>query len=351
MKDDSLFDLQTRLEKINETGHFLLELDELIPWKHFRQIVEKIDKKERKSTAGRKPFDRVMMLKIVFLQELYGLSYEQVEFQIRDRLSFSQFLGIGFSDNVPDKNTLWDFREALARHNVIDKIFKKFEKYLVKQGYTAKKGTLVDASFNQVPRQRNTREENEKIKEDDGDDLWDDEPHKKSQKDIDARWTKKNDTNYYGYKNHVGVDAKHKLIRTQQVTPANVHDSQVLLKLLDANNSSKEVFADAAYSGAELDAAMRSRGFRPKVQRKGNRGRSLTRWEQQGNRTRSKMRARVEHVFGTMAMQFGSSLLRTIGGVRAEFAIKTRNTLYNMSRLISLERLSHRRRAEKLRTT
>ncbi len=98
-------------------------------------------------------------------------------------------------------------------------------------------GKIIDASFVEAPRQRNSRENNQQIKEGKGEGLWTDEPNKKRQKDIDARWTKKNNQHYYGYKNHAKVDAGSKLIERYEITDASVHDSQALDALLDKNKT------------------------------------------------------------------------------------------------------------------
>jgi IS5 family transposase len=97
-------------------------------------------------------------------------------------------------------------------------------------------GKIIDASFVEVPRQRNKVSENEQIKEGKGEDLWKDKPNKKRQKDIDARWTKKDKTTYFGYKNHIKQDGNSKLITKYEVTSAEVHDSNATAPLLDEND-------------------------------------------------------------------------------------------------------------------
>ena len=158
----------------------------------------------------------------------------------------------------------------------------------------------MDASLVSVPVQRNTREENARIKAGEVPAHWDkdDAKAKRRQKDVQARWTKKRGKSYYGYKNHVNVDRRHKLIRKYAVSAANVHDSQLLDTLLDEGNSSKALWADSAYHSSDQEARLRARRYRSHIQRKGSRHQPLTAREQQGNRTRAKVRVRVEHVFG-----------------------------------------------------
>ena len=181
-----------------------------------------------------------------------------------------------------------------------------------------------------VSRQRNRRDENKQFKEGQVPDGWTD--NKKRQKDTDARWLKKNGQNHYGYKNHIDVDVEHKLIRDYEVTPASVHDSEVIEELLDEENTSRDVWGDSAYNGEAHREMLTKRGFRGHFQRKGCRHKKLTEREKQGNHTRSKTRSRVEHIFGIQAQRAGSLIVRTIGLVRAKAKIGLRNLAYNIDR-------------------
>lgn len=138
------------------------------------------------------------MFKVMFVQRLYGLSDEQVEYQIKDRTGFRDFLGIVTVDDVPDARTIWKYREELTRSGAYDELFKRFYEHLQSLGLIVNEGKIIDASFVVSPRQRNTREENKAIKKGEGDSLWNDNPHKKYHKDIDARWTKKGRETFYG---------------------------------------------------------------------------------------------------------------------------------------------------------
>jgi transposase, IS5 family len=141
---------------------------------------------------------------------------------------------------------------------------------------------------------------------------------------------------FFGYKNHVSIDAGHKFIRSYEVTDASVHDSQVFTELLDPGNTSKDVWADSAYRSEESLQELQAQGFRERLQRKGCRHKKLTAREQQGNRSRAKIRSRVEHVFGVMAMRTGSTLMRGIGIIRIRAKIGLRNLAYNVSRFALL---------------
>ena len=325
-----LFDWHDRLGKLDKNEDPLLQLDTLIDWEQFRPTLEQIRKAKTKSSPGRKYYDVILMFKILIIQSLYNLSDDAVEFQILDRLSFMRFLKLGLGDRVPDSKTIWLFREQLTKAKLIDPLFNEFDTFLKNNGYSAKKGQIVDASIISAPKQRNSRDENQKIKQGEIPDDW--KIAKKRQKDTDARWTKKNGKSYYGYKNHIAVDVKYKLIRNYAVTDASVHDSNVFEELLDNSNSSRDVWADSAYRSKESIKQLEEQGFRDHLQRKGNRNKKLTEWERQGNRTRLKVRSRVEHIFGVQSMIAGNLILRTIGFVRAQAKISLRNLAYNMSR-------------------
>jgi IS5 family transposase len=329
-----LFNLQdNRLEKL---GNPLVELEQAIDWEGFRQILETAQHKERKSNAGAPAKDVVMMFKGLVIQNLYGLSDEQLEYQIEDRRSFQSFLGLSKHQRAPDQKTFWAFRNRLSALELIESLFEQFSSQLNNAGYLARKGQIIDASLVPAPIQRNSREENGKIKEGDAPDEWS-EP-KRRQKDTDARWTKKNGKSHYGYKNHIEIDNGKKLIRKYKITDASVHDSNIFEELLDSSNSNKDVWADSAYRSQEKEAKLKASGYRSKVQRKGCKNKPLTDREQQGNRTRSKVRSRVEHIFGAQS-NLRKKAIRSIGIVRANTEIGMMNLVYNMRRFCFLERV------------
>lgn len=331
---NGFFDIHFRLDELKHAGDPLIKINEIINWELFRSELEKIYDKERKTTAGRKHFDVVLMFKILILQNLYNLSHENIEFHINDRLSFMRFLNLNLDDKVPDAKTIWLFEQNLTKLKLTKKLFKKFDEYLRKNGFKAREGQIVDASIVSVPKQRNKREENAEIKEGKTPEDWNDK--KRSHKDTDARWVKKNGKSFYGFKNHVQVDVKHKFVRDYEVSDAALHDSNIFEEILDETNSNKDVYADSAYQSKETVDSLKSKGFRPKIQRKGKRNKPLTNWEKQGNRTRSKTRCRVEHIFGVQAMTAGNLLLRSIGIKRAKTKIGLRNLAYNLKRYATL---------------
>jgi len=337
------YDVDKRLEAISAKGDPLEVINATVPFESFRSEIEgvvRLAPEARKSNAGRKPYDAVLMFKVLVLQTLYNLADEQLEYLIRDRLSFMRFLDLGLEDRVPDATTVWLFREALARAGVVEKLFARFGQHLEAKGYIARGGQIVDASIVGAPKQRNSREENEAIKAGRTPAGWEQQPAKNAQKDKDARWTKKHGQSFYGYKNHIGVDAKHKLIRRYAETDASVHDSQKLDAVLDRSNTGKDVWADSAYRSAEIEAKLKAQGYKSRIHARAARNRPLTQRAQSANTTRSRVRARVEHVFGHQENSMAGKIVRTIGMARARVKIGMMNLVYNMRRLVQLERVA-----------
>jgi IS5 family transposase len=327
------FDLTNRYDALTEKGDPLESLAQHIPWARFRKTLAK---SLRRSKCGRPPFDAILMFKVLVVQALYNLSDDQTEYQIRDRLSFMRFLGLDLHQRIPDAKTIWLFRETLARAGVVDTLFKQFDTYLAGQGFQARGGQLIDASLIPVPKQRNTREENATVQAGECPADWEAQPAKRRQKDTDARWTKKHGVSHFGYKNHVNVDKQHKLIRRYTVTDAAVHDSQVLEEVLQPKTAGRDVWGDAAYRSEEIEGELKKRKLRSKIQYKGYRDKPLTAQQKEVNRGRSRIRARVEHVFGHHVTAMGGKLLRTIGRVRARTKIGLKNLTYNFQRFLGL---------------
>jgi len=337
-----LFDKQENLSKLSVKGNPLERLSKVIDFEMFRDLLEsRLLNVNKKSNAGCKPYDVLMMFKLIILQRYYGLGDEQIEYQILDRMSFKHFLGLESGDKVPDEKTVWLFRENLTKTGLAEDLFEMFHTCLEQKGMILNEGKMVDASFTIAPRQRNTREENQMIKSGKGDELWNDHPHKKRHKDIDARWTKKNGETFYGYKDHVKVDAKSKFIDKYTVTDASVHDSQPLEALLEQEKDRNQDFhADSAYTGKEQDKVIARNRMNNKVHEKGYRNKSLTEEQKASNREKSKVRARVEHVFGFMEQSMKGLYLRSVGMFRAKAIIGLINLTYNLFRYEQVVRLN-----------
>lgn len=337
------FDANDRLEALSAKGDPLEAIDALVPWESFRADIEAVvltPEDAKKSKAGRKPIDAMVMFRMLILQSLYNLSDDQAEYQVRDRYSFTRFLKLGIEDRIPDGTTLWLFREKLAKTGLIEKLFEQFGRHLEAKGYIARAGQMVDATIVAVPKQRNTREDNEAVKSGETPEGWEQQPAKNRQKDKDARWTKKHGKSFFGYKNHVNADARHKLIRGYDVTDASVHDSQKLDDLLNTTNTSRDVYADSAYRSAETETRLDKRGFRSRIHSRASRNHPLSDAQVEANRKKSKVRVRIEHIFGAQENAPGGRIIRTIGAVRARAKIGLQNFVYNVRRLVILERMA-----------
>jgi len=325
-----LFDKEETSEKLSKLGNPLEKLHKVIDFEMFRSVLEtNILNHEKKNNSGQKPYDVVLMFKIILLKRFYNLSDEQAEYQINDRLSFKDFLGLKSGDKVPDSRTIWLFQENLIQKNLEEKLFALFHKFLDDLGLFVNAGKIVDASFVEVPRQRNKKEENAKIKAGEGDELWNEQPRKKSQKDIDARWTQKGGEKFYGYKDHAKVDTKSKLIDTYGVTSAEVHDSQPLEKLIRDEDKGQKLHADSAYTGEPIDKMLKEKEIIPQIIERGVRGKPLTDEQKENNRIKSQVRCLCEHVFGYVTNSMHDFYIKSIGFLRAKGVIGLINLVYN----------------------
>jgi len=287
-----------------------------------------------KGPGGRLPYDYVLRFKVLVIQSLYNLSDDAMEFQLNDRRTFQRFIGLDDKDSIPDAKTIWSWRETLTQKKTFEKLFKKFWQMLEEKDIVANSGSIIDATFVDKPRQRNSHDENDDIKNGKTPEQWEKPGNeaKLRQKDVDARWTKKNDETHYGYKNHIKVDEKTKLITKAITTDASVHDSQALEKLLDKKDEGKIIYADSAYVGEENTNKILKKKALPNICEKGFRNHPLTLKQKSNNRIKSKTRVRVEHVFGFMTMSMGGIWIRSVGFVRAEAQNILKNLVYNMHR-------------------
>lgn len=332
-----LFDYEYQLDRINAHKPPLQKLDSVIDWEWFRSSLEAALHVEPKAPGGRPPYDRLLMFKILILQKYYNLSNEQTEFQIKDRLSFMQFLGLQIGDDVPDQNTIQLFKEKLASHDLSQTLFDLFAQKLIEHNIVAREGSIVDASFVEVPKQRNTKEENADIKKDAVPLTFGKNKAKLAQKDCDARWTKKNNESYYGYKNHVNADMKTKLITQYSTTSAAPHDSTQTENLLDEKDT--VAYADSAYRSETIETYLASIGCKSHIHEKGYRNKPLDIEQQLRNQMKSKIRARVEHIFGFMTNSMNNALnMRAIGFKRIHSEVGLLNLIYNLCRYEQLVR-------------
>lgn len=346
------FDIDERYAKLSEAGDPLERLTQVVDFEVFRHQLKAALNRSDRSKGGRPPYDPILMFKVLVLQALYNLSDDQAEFQIRDRLSFMRFLGLGLSDPAPDAKTIWLFRELLVRAEAMEKLFARFEDAVRDKGYFAMGGQIVDATIVEAPRQHNSDGEKADLKAGKVPAEWQEKPAKLAQKDRDARWTLKRGRKAmvrpdgakveelvvpsFGYKNHVSTDKRFGFVRRYLITSAAAHDSRPFPELLDKNNMAASVWADTAYRSARNERFMSRHGFVSKVHFRKPKGKPLPERHRKANAARSKVRSAIEHIFATEKHRFGL-FVRTIGKARAAIKIGMVNLVYNFSRLAWLE--------------
>jgi len=333
-----LFDQSEKLNELEKYRDPLQRISNVIDFELFRKelefLTEVIIRDEQK--GGRPAYDVVLMFKVLIIQHLYNLSDAETEFQIFDRVSFTRFLGLGLNDDVPDEKTIWLFKNRL-KEDGIKRLFNLLNNELTNAGFILHKGKIVDATIVEVPRQRNTREENAQLKEGRIPEEWNTNENKLRQKDTDAQWVTHNGKTSFGYKNHIKADTKSKLIVSYDVTPASVHDSQALDNLLDdETDKNQTLHGDSAYRSSEIEADLRNRNITSRIHEKGYRGAPMTKAVKKRNTAKSRIRARVEHIFAAMEKSMGGIFATTRSLERTSVKLGLVNITYNLVRLAQL---------------
>ena len=259
LKSRGLFDSPFRLEKLTQKYDPLEKLSAHIDFEYFRKTMSVLrDLELHPSKGGRPSYYEVLMFKILILQRYYNISDDNTEYAILDRLSFMRFLGLGINDRVPDAKTIRLFRDRLAKAGLVEKLFRLLDRQLCRDSFIVNAGKMVDASFVEVPIQRNPRDENDIIKEGEVPQDWSE--NKRRQKDTDARWTKHNGKKHFGYKNHVKADTETKLLTAYEVTTANIHDSRVIKDLIEKEYAEEPLYANNAYRSESIETFCKRMG-------------------------------------------------------------------------------------------
>lgn len=286
---------------------FLEEMEQIIPWQEMSEAIKPYYPKEPKG-AGRKPIGLLRMLKIHFLQHWFELSDPAAEEILYDSRAMRRFVGIDLAQEpVPDETTICKFRHLMEKHNLGDELFRLVNVYLSENGLKISRGTIVDASIISAPTSTKNKEK---------------------KRDPDMHQTRKGNQWYFGMKTHIGVDSKTKLVHSIAVTPANVHDSQVMGDLLHGDET--RVWGDSAYTGQTEVLRSVAPDAKDFTQKKGSRYRKLSDMDKARNRNKSKVRAKVEHVFGIMKRQFGYNKVRYRGLEKNAHAVFTKCALVNL---------------------
>jgi len=295
-----------KYRKKTRKEQFLDEMEQIIPWKELCEVIEPYYPKPQ--GAGRKPIGLERMLRIHFLQHWFELSDPGAEEALYDSRAMRLFVGIDLGNEpVPDETTICNFRHLMERNNLGDELFRLVNVYLAENGMKLNRGTIVDATIINAPSSTKNKEK---------------------KRDPDMHQTRKGNQWYFGMKAHIGVDSKTKLIHSVAVTPANVHDSQVLEDLLHGDET--RVWGDSAYAGQKQTLNEHAPQAKDFTQKKASRNRQLTDAEQSANRHKSKTRSRVEHVFGVMKRQFGFNKVRYRGLDKNAHSVFTKCALVNL---------------------
>ncbi len=318
MSQTGRFDLSDRQQQLARKGDPLERLQEVMDWEDFGPLVNKARPKPG-LRGGRPPCDGGLRFQMRALASRYGRSDEQLESPVKDRRSLMRFPGLALQDRVPDATTIWRFREALGRQiGLLDQRLQRFEGPLRKAGDEARGGQIMDARIGEVPTLRGQPE--------------DDQEPRSRQQDRDAKGTKKPGRSYFGDQNPIRIDRQHQRIRPSAVTEASVDDARVMDLVLDPDHAGSQVWADSAYRSAATEDWLREQDSRSRVHHRAWRNRPRNARPRAQNRTRSKIRARVEPVFGHPVQALGMKGIRTIGPRRVRTKIMRNNRVYHLSR-------------------
>lgn len=309
------FSPRTKMSKAVKT---LNQLHDMVNWQALVNIVSDLDM-TKTGLGGRPPIAFEVKLKMLFLQYTFNLSDEELEDQLIDRLSFQQFVGLSFEQEIPDFTTIWKFKEALVQSGKMDRIFSSIVHQIELQGVILKKGTIVDATIIPSGNRPLSKGKRKKLEE-----------NPSSQIDTEAQSTEKNGRKYFGYKGHIGIDAESKIIRKRTFTPANVHDSVEMEKLMSGDEQG--IWADKAYPKQKDKRAARAMGIYYGVLDKATRGKKLSAKQEKRNRQKSSVRAAVEHTFGFMNKKLKVAALYAKNKMRNALRFDMWCIIYNVLR-------------------
>lgn len=274
--------------KATRRAQFLAEMERVVPWAQLCALIEPV---YSKGTTGRPPVGLERMLRIYFLQQWFNLSDPAAEEALYDSLAMREFVGIDLGrEPAPDETTILRFRHLLESHDLGRRLFAEVGRHLQAQGLKIATGTIVDASIIAAPSSTKNKD---------------------GARDPEMRQTQKGNQWYFGMKAHLGVDSKTKLIHGVAVSAANVHDKHGLAHLLHGRE--RRVYGDTAYAGQKALLKQHAPHAKDFTQKRGRGYRYLSAIERAKNRSKSRVRAKVEHVFGVIKRIFGFTKVRYRG--------------------------------------
>ena len=274
---DSGFEVHSKLTR---RQRFLDEMNAIVPWQKLCRLIEP---HYPKGERGRPPIGTERMLRIYFLQVWFNLSDPAAEDALYDSAAMRVFVGIDLGrEPAPDETTICKFRHLIESQSLGERLFAVVNKHLCARGIKVGSGTIMDATIIAAP--SSTKNEDRK-------------------RDPEMHQTKKGNQWHFGLKAHIGVDSKTRIVHAVTATPANVHDSRVIEDILHGKET--RVWGDSAYQGqreAIRNAAPQAQDF---THHRGNRASALSDEELLKNRTKSRVRAYVEHPFRILKCVFG----------------------------------------------
>lgn len=298
--------LNQRLDKVNG----------LVDWKPLEKRLNRI----YSSPKGRPSHPVLLLFKCLLLQTWYNLSDYALEEILDDRLSFRRFVGLSAAGRAPDHSVFSRFRDQLIAHQLHEKLFAELDSQLERKNLIIKKGTLVDATvIEAAPKKPNQNA---------------DGTAGKSFNDPDANWTKKGGSYHFGYKAHVGVDQESELIRRVVLTPANVHDGEVMGYVISGDE--QWAFADKAYDSAKNHKILEEKKIKNGILMKGTRKRKLSSEEKMCNKILTKFRSPVERIFGTLKRSYNYTRSRYLGMRKNSLQLTMMSMAYNLRRMEKL---------------
>ncbi|HET6521669.1 MAG TPA: IS5 family transposase [Geminicoccaceae bacterium] len=301
------------VQRRGQKSAWLDQLDQAIDWPAVETIVAGI----YASREGGLAYPLVTYLKLLLLQQWYGLSDEGLEAAVDDRLSFRRFAGIPLAESVPDHSSIWRFREQLARRGLAERVLAEINRQLDARGLIIRRGTLIDATIVAAA-----------VRPPKGD------AGEVAARDPDAGWTKKNGRSRFGYKAHAAVDEGSGLVRRALLSPADVHDSVKADALIQGDEGA--VYADKAYDDAARRERLQAKGIAPRIMHQARRNRPLKPWQVWFNKAVAPIRAGVERLFGTMKRIYGYRRVRYHGLARNDVQLQVLCAAINLRRALRL---------------
>ncbi|MBC3911154.1 IS5 family transposase [Undibacterium umbellatum] len=267
---------------------FLDTMHKIVPWKELCAIIEP---HYPKRGNGRPPIGLERMLRIHFIQYWFNLADFACEEALYDSVSLRRFVGIDLGcESVPDATTMLKFRHLLEQHKLAEQLFTEVGSVLSSSGMSLKTGTIVDATIIAAPSSTKNSEK---------------------QRDPEMRQTRKGKQWYFGMKLHIGVDSQSGLTHSAVATSANVHDKHPLPKLLHGRE--KRVYGDSAYASQKNLILSKAPGAKDFTNQRIRKSGEIDEVERGKNRNKSKIRARVEHVFAVDKRLWGFNKVRYRG--------------------------------------